>query len=253
MLRVAKDLDYLYGKYFRYVGSNDFGNPIDDNDNIDEDILFKEYKGLQGIESDPTSLLQKDVEKENIKILENQSKTLGNVRTGLMAGATATSAVSMGTSLGAGLTAKKLAEKMEACNEAISNLKMAISVAEAEEVDAEKLVKAREITSVCTGFDRDNIKTLKTTMTASAVVSGIGTATASAGTVTSILANSEKVRGDNSDRGKKKEKKLNLVSNIMAGVTVGTSGASTVLSATAIKKAKQDSEMAERCEAALAQ
>lgn len=196
--------------------------------------------------------------KEKLKEFSNdkdnkEAKTLGNVRTGLMAGATATSAVSMGTSLGATLTAKKLAEKMEACNEVISNLKMAISVAEAEEVDAEKLVKAREITSVCTGFDRDNIKTLKTTMTASAVVSGIGTATASAGTVTSILANSEKVRGDNSDRGKKKEKKLNLVSNIMAGVTAGTSGASTVLSATAIKKAKQDSEMAERCEAVLAQ
>ena len=142
---------------------------------------------------------------------------------------------------------------MEACNEAISNLKMAISVAEAEEVEADKLVKAREITSACTGFDKDNIKTLKTTMTASAVVSGIGTATATTGTVTSALANSEKVRGDNSDKGKKKEKNLNLVSNIMAGVTAGTSGASTVLSATAISKAKKDSEMAEKCEAVLAQ
>jgi hypothetical protein len=43
--------------------------------------------------------------------------------------------------------------------------------------------------------------------------------------VTSALANSKKVRGDDSDKGKIKEKNLNLVSNIMAGVTAGTSGA----------------------------
>ena len=85
----------------------------------------------------------------------------------------------------------------------------------------------------------------------SAIVSGIGTATASAGTVTSIIANSDKVRLNDSDEGKKKEKNLNLASNILAGVTMGTSGASTVLSATAIAKAKKDSEMAEKCESAL--
>ena len=192
--------------------------------------------------------LQKEISEDTKK-----SKTLGNIRTGLMAGATATSAVSTGTSIGASLNAKKLAEKMEACNKAVAGLKTAISLAEAEEVDAEKLVKAREITSACTGFDKYNIDSLKRSMTASAIVSGIGTATAGTGTVTSALANSNKVRSDNSEKGRKKEKNLNLVSNIMAGVTTGTSGASTILSATAIKKAKQDSEMAEKCEAVLNQ
>ena len=66
-------------------------------------------------------------------------------------------------------------------------------------------------------------------------------------------ANTDKVRSDNSEKGKKKEKTLNLISNIAAGVTTGTSATSTVLSATAIAKAKKDSEMAERCESALAQ
>lgn len=88
-------------------------------------------------------------------------------------------------------------------------------------------------------------------MTASAIVSGIGTATAGAGTITSAMANSKKVREDDSEKGRKKEKGLNLASNILAGVTMGTSATSMVLSVTAISKAKKDSKMAEECEAVL--
>ena len=84
-------------------------------------------------------------------------------------------------------------------------------------------------------------------------MSSIGTATAGAGTITSALANSKKVRNDDSEDGKKKEKNLNTASNILAGVTMGTSGASTALSAVQISKAKKDSEMAEKCESALAE
>ena len=88
-------------------------------------------------------------------------------------------------------------------------------------------------------------------MTVSAIVSGIGTATAGAGTITSAMANSKKVREDDSEKGRKKEKGLNLASNILAGVTMGTSATSMVLSVTAISKAKKDSKMAEECEAVL--
>lgn len=101
----------------------------------------------------------------------------------------------------------------------------------------------------CTGFDKDNINTLKTQMTASAIVSGIGTSTA--GTIISAMANSKKVREDDSEKGRKKEKGLNLASNILVGVTMGTSATSTVFSVTAISKAKKDSKMAEECEAVL--
>ena len=190
--------------------------------------------------------------REYVEEIEKQyQKILGNLQTGLMAGATVTSAVSTGTSIGASVTASKLAEKMEACNKAISDLKIAISTAEAEEVAENNLSNARKIVGSCTGYSKDNINTLKKQMTASAIVSGIGTATAGAGTVTSALANSKKVRDDNSEPGKKKEKGLNLASNILAGITTGTSGASTILSATAIEKAKNDSKMAEECESTL--
>ncbi len=187
------------------------------------------------------------IEEEIAKDIK-KSQTLGNVRTGLMAGATATSAVSTGTSIGATLTATKLAEKMLQCNNALRELKIAKGQLEAEGETSEK---ADEIIASCPGYDESNIKSLKSLATANAVVSGIGTATAGAGTVTSVMANSKKVRADKSEKGKKKEKGLNLASNILAGVTMGTSGTSTALSAVQISKAKKDSEMAEKCEATL--
>ena len=213
---------------------------IDDLQKLSNDEFYEYVASLVGVN-----------DRAELEKLEKKSKTLGNVRTGLMAGATVTSAVSTGTSIGATINAEKLAKKMSDCNEAVRQLKLAISVAEAEEVEEEKLAHAREITSACTGFDKDNINTLKTQMTASAIVSGIGTATAGAGTITSAMANSKKVREDDSEKGRKKEKGLNLASNILAGVTMGTSATSTVLSATAISKAKKDSKMAEECEAVL--
>ena len=188
--------------------------------------------------------------------LEKTSKTLGNIRTGLMAGATATSLVSTGTSIGATVTASKLAEKMSSCNTKLSELKIAKNTLIAVLEDAEQpstIATADNILNACTGYDEANIKTLKTTMTASAVVSGIGSAVAGAGTVTSIMANTDKTRNDDSEKGQKKEKALNLTTNILAGVATGTSGASTVLSATAISRAKKDSEMAGNCESVLAQ
>lgn len=184
------------------------------------------------------------------------TKVLGHVRTGLMAGATATSLVSTGTSIGATVTASKLAEKMSSCNAKLSELKIAKNTLIAVLEDAEQpstIATADNILNACTGYDEANIKTLKTTMTASAVVSGIGSAVAGAGTVTSIMANTDKTRNDDSEKGQKKEKALNLTTNILAGVATGTSGASTVLSATAISRAKKDSEMAGNCESVLAQ
>ena len=235
---------------------------------IEKNKLFLETKSSRLDTSSPENLkasatallseLDSDAEKLEAEIskLEKTSKTLGNIRTGLMAGATATSLVSTGTSIGATVTASKLAEKMSSCNAKLSELKIAKNTLIAVLEDAEQpstIATADNILNACTGYDEANIKTLKTTMTASAVVSGIGSAVAGAGTVTSIMANTDKIRNDDSEKGQKKEKALNLTTNILAGVATGTSGASTVLSATAISRAKKDSEMAGNCESVLAQ
>ncbi len=182
------------------------------------------------------------------------SKTMGHVRTGLMAGATVTSAVSLGTSVGSVNSAGSLADNMSKCNSALSALRSAKSAFEVEldgESDA-SLVRANGILSACSDYDKENVKAIKNIMTASSVTSGIGTATGLAGTITSAMANSNKVRGDNSEKGTKKEKNLNMASNILAGVTTGTSASSAVLGGISMSKVKKDFEKAERCESALA-
>ena len=196
------------------------------------------------------SKLKQEIEEETKK-----SKMLGNVRTGLMAGATVTSAVSTGTSIGATVNADKLAKKMSDCNQKLYELKIAKSELEALESSDKSAVEigenATRILGACTGYNKNNINTVKNKMTASAIISGIGTATGATGTITSAMANSKKVREDDSEKGKKKEKNLNLTANIMAGITTGTSLSTTVISATAIADAKKDSKMAEECEAVL--
>ena len=185
-----------------------------------------------------------------------KSKTLGNIRSIGMATATVTSGVSLGTSIASTLSAGKLADKMEDCDRKVADVRYAKANAEAllessSDSNLENLVnKAQNISSKCSGFDKQNINTLKNMMTASAVVSGIGTATGAAGTVTSIMANKDSVRNDDSEAGKRKEKKLNLASNILAGVTAGASASTTVISGIALTKAKKDSGVAGDCEGA---
>lgn len=224
---------------------------IEENESSQEDLLNKirEYADTKDETKKQQAISAFDKLKAEIEENEKKTKLLGNVRTGLMAGATVTSAVSLGTSIGATVNAKKLAEKMSECNKAVGELKLAKATAEAEEIsiEASAMVKANAIISACTGYDESNISALKKLSTANAIISGVGTATAGAGTATSLMANTNKTRAE----GGKKEKGLNLASNILAGVTAGTSGTSTTLSAIQIKKAKKDSDMAEKCEAAL--
>ena len=213
-----------------------------------ENLRYRD--AIQNELSEEYNKLKQEVDDETKK-----SKTLGNVRTGLMAGATVTSAVSTGTSIGATVNAEKLAKKMSDCNQKLYELRIAKSELEALESFDKSAVEAGKnafkILSACTGYNKNNINTVKNKMTASAIISGIGTATGATGTITSAMANSKKVREDDSVKGKKKEKNLNLTANIMAGITTGTSLSTTVISATAIADAKKDSKMAEECEAVL--
>ncbi len=196
--------------------------------------------------------LQKEIDKDT-----KTSQTLGNVRTGLMAGSIATSAASTITS---GISIKKLDDligKMKDCNRAAQQIKSDISVIQSEIDDIEYLkddyrfYKAGNIVNSCSGFDTNNIKEIKSVMTASTVVGGVGTVVSTAGTITSALANSKKIRNDDSEDGVKKEKGLNLASNIMAGVSTGTSAGGIVLGAVTLSKLSKNVDVAESCEDAL--
>ncbi len=220
-------------------------------------------------------------EEDNSKVNTNQEQvdknlktatTLGHVRTGMMAGATATSAISMGTSIGATIDAGKLAEKMDNCNKAIAELNKAngllkAEIANAKEVLEQKLGDAYEekkpsymkqaenmnknvagIIGGCKKFETKDIKYVENLMTASSWISGIGTATALTGAITSGLANTQKAKGD-----RKYEKNMDITANVMAGITTGTSLTSTGLSsAAAVATGKKLQNQAKECENALA-
>ena len=74
------------------------------------------------------------------------------------------------------------------------------------------------------------------------------TISSGAGTVTLSIANKrvdKTVNCKNKEYEQEKTKALNMISNILAGGTMGTSITSTTLSAVQISKAKKDSNMAE--------
>ncbi|MCR5506904.1 MAG: hypothetical protein K6F04_03595 [bacterium] len=275
MIEEAKKIDELYGQYFKEVGKVDL-NPFEEGPSVNANILRQQYDALQKLEpyssiSNTEELSGKlasyDAEKDNETTLqakvdevnarnnlknskdEQTSKTLGNIRTGLMAGATATSTVSTVSSFVSTGRAKTLVKRMATCNAKIAELKQIKAEFEAEEMSIEDATYklASNIAEKCSPFDEKNIEKVSNVMLASGIISSVGTATAGAGTVTSIMANNDKVRSDDSEKGKKKEKNLNLATTILAGVTTGTSGASTALSVVAISKVEKDADMAKDC------
>ena len=249
------------------------------NENSSIDDIKKVYDLLQGQVMEQTNQLKEEIAKDT-----KQSKILGHVRTGLMAGATVTSGVSTATSIASSITAHEVAEDMAACSRKLADVasyKSAVELAkedleskwnefkpfldnkaeyetyknaEIQENDNYKdnaskdIRQAEAIVKDCRYFNVNDISAIKAMSTANAVVSGVGTLTGIAGTTTSILANTNKVRDDNSQKGKKTEQGLNIASNILAGITTGTSGASTVIGGISIAKVKELVDKAKKCE-----
>lgn len=230
---------------------------------------LEKYKKEIGLLEEEGSVVNtnQDLIDKNLKT----AKTLGHIRTGMMAGASATSLISMGTSIGASVDSGKLSEKMTACNNAINELRTASNKLNAEIKDAQYLLKEKlgdnyeekkpeymkqaekihkislDMIAGCKKYETKDISYVKNLMTASSVVSGIGTATAITGAITSGLANTKKAKGD-----RKYEKNMDLTANIMAGVTAGTSLTSTGLSgAASVATGKKLQQQAKDCEAAL--
>ena len=175
--------------------------------------------------------------------LKSQSKKLGNWRTGLMAGSTATNvagAVIAGTNQVKG----DLLAQIDACKASVKDLRNAMMQAR---MNGEDITEAQEIADACGEFEYADLSKINVRGKGAAISAGIGAATGLAGTITSAAANTDATRGDNSEAGKKKEKNLNTASNILAGTTTAASATATVFNATQIKAIKQVAEIAEKC------
>lgn len=194
----------------------------------------KEYdKALNNKES-----IQSEIDK-----LETQSKNLGNWRTGLMAGSTA-------TNLAGAIIASKnttdgeITEQIEACKVAVNNLRQSMAQAR---ISGENISEAEQIANACGQYEFIDLSKINTKAKGAMISSAIGTATGITGTIMSASANTDKVRSDNSDAGKQKEKNLNLGSNILAGATTAASATATVFNATQIAAIKKVAEVATNC------
>jgi hypothetical protein len=181
--------------------------------------------------------------KQQLDKTTKQSKNLGNWRTGLMA----TSAVAnvAGTVIASGNKIDgDVKTSINACKAAVVNLRSAMMQARLNGVD---ISEAQHIADVCGEYDFADLSKVNTKAKGAAISSGIGAATGVVGTIVSATANSDNVRNDNSDGGKKKEKTLNTTANVLAGATTAASATATVFNATQIKAIKNVAEIAEKC------
>ena len=194
----------------------------------------------------------KDESKEiegQIEKLTNQSKKLGNWRTGLMAGNTATN-VAGAIIAGNNKIDGDLEAQIKNCSAAVKNLRNAMMQARVMGVD---ITEADSIAEACGGYDYVDISKVNNKAKGAFVSSIVGATTGLAGTVTSAVANTDATRNDNTDSGKQKEKNLNLAANVLAGTSTVASGVATVFNATEISAIKKVAEVAQKCEGFLVQ
>lgn len=181
--------------------------------------------------------------------LTEKSKKLGDWRTGLMAGATATN---IAGAVIAGVSVKKgdIQSHIDACTASMNDLRNAISQAK---VKGEDVSEAQRIATACSGYKGQDVSKIQKRAKGALVASVVGSATGVIGTATSAAANSDSVRkaGLETDAGAQKEKNLNTASNVLAGATTAASATATVFNALEISAIKRIAQTAAECEGAL--
>lgn len=190
---------------------------------------------------------------EQKRIEIEKSKKLGNWRTGLLAGTVGTNVASAILS-GLNRDQSDFKQQIVACNEAVWQLNLAYKKAISDGVSPiENPVLKTFETSVnyCGSINISDIDKIEKNMTAVMGTSIGGAVIGAIGTGTSIAANTDKIRNDDSEQGKKKEKALNTVSNISAGANVATGIIETGFNVSLITLIKKIMNQAEQCERTL--
>lgn len=179
-----------------------------------------------------------------------KSKQLGNWRTGLMVGNTATN-VAGAIIAGNNKVNDDLQTQIDNCKSAVKILQNAIMQAK---IDGDDITEANQIVSVCKEYDYVDISPINKRAKGAMVSSIIGATTGIAGTITSAVANSKDVRKEEeSKQGKKtdadwsKEKNLNTTANVLAGTSTVASATATIFNATQISAIKKLATVAEKC------
>jgi|GEM_PF-4819484 len=206
----------------------------------------------------------------------DKSKNLGNWRTGLAAGSTATSIAS--TALASqNFNLDNLISKMEDCNKAITLMKGSEADMSAKVVEGDffgvELGIAHKLLASCEPYDLSAIRAVEAQQKTVTVSSAIGIGTGAVATATSAIANLSGVRNDksygvndkaattgelftvnNAERNAETavmRKGLNIAANIASGATTLTSGVSTGFSIATLATVNSIVDQAERCDKAM--
>lgn len=187
----------------------------------------------------------KDITSAQAKLdeLNKQSKKLGNWRTGLLAGNTATN-VAGAIIAGDNKVDDDLQAQIDSCKKAVDELQRSMMQAR---FDGEDISEAQGIVNACKEYNYVDISPINKRAKGAMISSVVGATTGLAGTVTSAMANTDKTRNDNTDTGKQKEKNLNAASNVLAGASTVASATATVFNATQISAIKKVAAVAEKC------
>lgn len=223
---------------------------------VDKDIEAKEKLPLLSIGNEQTFRRDLLIYAQQINQITNgkneadeqKSKTLGNIRTGTLAVATATNiagAIMSGTNKVKGDLKQQIDECLTSVK-TLSNVRMQARI-DGSANDTE-LAHAENIIRACDAWTTVDVSPINKRSTGATVSSGIGAGLGLAGTITSASANSDGIRnGDDHE----KEKNLNTAANVLAGGTTAASLSATIFNATQISAIKRAATVADECEGAL--
>ena len=188
---------------------------------------------------------------EKVDPLRKESKKLGNWRTGLMAGNTATN-VAGAIIAGNNKVDSDLQTQIDNCRASVKNLKESIIQARVEGADENTIQEANNIVSACSEYEYVDVSKINDRAKGAMISSIVGATTGVAGTVTSAVANSDNIRKDDKKFDKTEEewqteKNWNTAANVLAGASTAASGVATVFNATQISAIKKVASVASKC------
>ena len=216
-----------------------------ESNNQDEENTANDFAAFSTeFDSSYSSIKQqlKDYQSEIDKLTE-QSKKLGNWRTGLLAGSTVTN-IAGAAIAGTNKVSVGLREQINTCISAVDSLQQSMMQAR---MNGEDITEAQSIVDACSEYKYVDVSKIDNRAKGSMISSVVGATTGLAGTITSATANTAKTRNDNTEEGRQKEKNLNTASNVLSGVTTAASATATVFNATQISAIKKVAEVAEKC------
>ncbi len=203
-------------------------------------------------------ILQQMAELYQLQKRIEKSKTLGNWRTGLMAGTIGTNLASAIMS-GININQSELIQHITACNEAVSGLEdietelKKAGISPIQEPIAKNINNARTWCNKINTKDVEKIENRMKGVLGTSVVGGVigivGTGTSAAANSDKYMAVEKKVRL--TEDQKKTEHALNTTANVMAGANIATGVVETGLNISLISLTKKLMQQAERCEGAL--